>query len=46
MRGSSAGLNSSTSAAGCQYWRSSLPQGVPGVMRVNNSFCSAFMAAL
>jgi hypothetical protein len=22
------------------------PQGVPGVMRVNNSFCSAFMAAL
>ncbi len=43
MRGSSAGLNSSTSAAGCQYWRSSWPQGVPAVMRVSSSFCSAFM---
>ena len=45
MRGSSAGSNSSTSATGCQYRRSTAPQGVPGPMRVTSSFCSAFMGS-
>ena len=43
MHGSSAGLNSFSSATGYQWRRIGAPQGVPGAMRVSSWFCAACM---